>query len=187
MKYIVVTSKHHYGFCLFDTKTTDYNIVKSTPFGKDILKILSDECQKQGIKFGIYFSLIDWHLGHQFDPNNNHLISSAMETVIKEQLTALMTNNGNIEDVWFDMSQQTTKQSIEFSEIVRKYQPLAAINGRIWNNKGDFRTLGDNQIPSEALEGVWQTPASIYHETWGYREWQERKNPKEKARELLES
>ena len=187
MKYIVVTSKHHYGFCLFDTKTTDYNIVKSTPFGKDILKILSDECQKQGIKFGIYFSLIDWHLGHQFDPNNNNLISSAMETVIKEQLTELMTNYGNIVEVWFDMSQPTPKQSTEFSEIVRKYQPLAAINGRIWNNKGDFRTLGDNQIPSEALEGVWQTPASIYHETWGYREWQERKNPKEKARELLES
>src|SRR5699024_1855018 len=174
MKYIVATSKHHDGFCLFDTKTTDYNIVKSTPFGKDILKLLSDECQRQGIKFGIYFSLIDWHLGHQFDSNNNNLIPSAMENVIKEQLTELMTNYGEIVEVWFDMSHPTKKQSTEFSEIIRKYQPLAGINGRIWNNKGDFRTLEDNQIPSEVLEGIWQTPASIYHETWGYREWQER-------------
>lgn len=187
MKYIVVTSKHHDGFCLFDTKTTDYNIVKSTPFEKDLLKLLSDECQRQGIKFGIYFSLIDWHLGHEFDHNNNNLIPSAMETVIKEQLTELMTNYGEIVEVWFDMSQPTPKQSEAFSEIVRKYQPLAAINGRIWNNEGDFRTLGDNQIPTEILEGIWQTPASIYHETWGYREWQERKNPSEKARKLLES
>src|SRR5699024_2708493 len=144
MKYIVVTSKHHDGFCLFDTKTTDYNIVKSTPFGKDILKILSHECQKQAIKFGIYFSLIDWHLGHQFNTNHNNLISSAMETGIKERLTELMTNYGNSVEVWFGMSQPTPKQSTALSEIVRKYQPLAASDGRTWNNKGDFRTLGDN-------------------------------------------
>jgi len=187
MNYIVITSKHHDGFCLFDTKTTDYNTVESTPFGKDILDILSKECKEQGIKFGIYYSLIDWKQGHEFNYDNNNKIPDSIMTTIKKQLTELMTNYGEIVEVWFDMSHPSLEQSELLSRIVRKHQPSAAINGRIWNNKGDFRTLKDNQIPLETLEGAWQTPASIYQETWGYRKWQNRENPIIKARTLLKN
>lgn len=186
MKYLVITSKHHDGFCLFDTKTTDYNVVQSTPFKKDIIKLFADECERQGLKFVLYYSLVDWHAGHEYDYNNNNLISPTIEKLIKIQLTELMTNYGEISEIWFDMSHPTKNQSKEFVEIVRKFQPKAAINGRIWNNMGGFRTLGDNQIPTEHLEGLWQTPASIYNETWSYREWQEHKGVNEKAKELLE-
>lgn len=90
-----------------------------------------------------------------------------MEAVIEQQLTELMTNYGEIVEVWFDMGNPTPEQSAKFSRIVQTHQPNAAINGRIWNNAGDFRTLDDNQVPDKKQEGAWQTPASIYNETWG--------------------
>ncbi len=61
MKYLVITSKHHDGFCMWDTKLTDYNIVNWTPFKRDIIGELSRECRKQGLQFGIYYSVRDWH------------------------------------------------------------------------------------------------------------------------------
>ena len=61
MKYLVVTSKHHDGFCMFNTKLTDYNIVAATPFARDPLKELSEECSKQDLKFCTYYSIMDWH------------------------------------------------------------------------------------------------------------------------------
>ncbi len=62
MKYMVITSKHHEGFCLFDTDATDYNVMDATPFKRDIIKELSKECAKQGIKFGVYYSQSkDWY------------------------------------------------------------------------------------------------------------------------------
>lgn len=185
MRYIVITSKHHDGFSMFDTKTTDYDVVDSTPYGKDPMKALADECRSQGLKFGFYFSLVDWHQGHAFDGNNNNPIPPSMEPVIKKQIRELMTNYGDIAEVWFDMSSPTRKQSEEFTGIVRDLQPHAAINSRVWNNKGDFRTLGDNETPDVALDGPWQTPASIYHATWGYRSWQKRDDLDGKIRDLV--
>ncbi|WP_165444935.1 alpha-L-fucosidase [Gracilibacillus phocaeensis] len=185
MHYIVITSKHHDGFAMFDTDTTDYNIVKQTPYGQDPLKQLAEECHKQDLKFGVYFSLVDWHQGHAFDDNNNNPIPVSMEQVIEQQLRELMTNYGPIAEVWFDMSSPTLEQSIKFSSMVHELQPEAAVNSRIWNNKGDFRTLADNQVPFNTLDAPWQTPASIYHETWGYRKWQERHDFSGKVRDLI--
>ncbi|MFC8827936.1 alpha-L-fucosidase [Streptomyces sp. NPDC057137] len=185
MRYVVITSKHHDGFSMFDTATTDYDVTDATPYGKDPLKALADECRSQGLKFGFYFSLVDWHQGHDFDGGNNNPIPASMEPVIKAQIRELMTNYGDIAEVWFDMSSPTDAQSEEFAGIVRELQPKAAVNSRVWNNKGDFRTLGDNEIPSVALDGAWQTPASIYHDTWGYRSWQVRDDLPGKIRDLV--
>lgn len=186
MRYIVITSKHHDGFAMFDTDTTEYDIVDSTPYGEDPLKKLADECRDQGLEFGVYFSLVDWNQGHEFDYNNNNPIPEEMEPFIERQLRELMTNYGPISEVWFDMSSPTAEQSKKFSNIVRELQPQAAINSRIFNNEHDFRTLGDNQVPPVTLDGAWQTPASIYNETWGYRSWQVRDDFSGKVRELVE-
>ena len=183
--YIVVTSKHHDGFAMFDTKSTDFNIVKRTPFGKDPLKLLSTACRKISLGFGVYFSLVDWHAGHGFDPDNNNPIPASMEPLIEQQLRELMTNYGPIVEIWFDMSSATPEQSKRFKQIVRELQPQAAINGRIWNNEGDFVTLGDNEAPPPGLLPPFETPASIYHETWGYRSWQKREDAESKIRELV--
>lgn len=187
MKYIVITSKHHDGFSMFKTDTTDYNIVDSTPYAKDPLKLLAEECRHHGLKLGIYFSLIDWHQGHEYDLNNCNPIPESMESIIEEQLRELLTNYGPIAELWFDMSFPTIAQSKKFANIVHELQPGAVVNSRIWNNIGDFRTLGDNEVPSVALDGPWQTPASIYHSTWGYRSWQERTDLTGKVKELVKS
>ena len=153
-RYIVVTSKHHDGFVMFDTATTDYNIVKRTPFGKDPLKLLSEACRKVGLGFGVYFSLVDWHAGHVPEvQHNSNPIPASMEPLIERQLRELMTNYGRIAEVWFDMSAPTPEQSRRFAAIVRELQPQAAINGRIWNNAGDFVTLGDNEAPPPSPVG----------------------------------
>ena len=66
MKYITITSRHHDGFSMFDTKMSDYNIVQSTPYRKDIIKLLAEECRKQGIKLFFYYSLLDWNRDDYF-------------------------------------------------------------------------------------------------------------------------
>ncbi len=184
-RYIVVTSKHHDGFVMFDTKSTDYNIVKRTPFGKDPLKLLSAACRRIGLGFGVYFSLVDWHAGHTPETeHNSNPIPAAMEPLIERQLRELMTDYGPIAEVWFDMSAPTPEQSRKFAAIVRELQPQAAINGRIWNNAGDFVTLGDNEAPPPSMQPPFEVPASIYHATWGYRSWQTRDDLPGKVREL---
>jgi alpha-L-fucosidase len=184
-RYLVVTSKHHDGFAMFETASTDYDIVDRTPFAKDPLKLLSEACRRQGLGFGVYFSLVDWHAGHAFDPNNDNPIPAAMEPLIERQLRELMSNYGPIAEVWFDMSTPTPEQSRRFAAIVRELQPQAAINGRIWHNQGDFVTLGDNQSPPPTMRPPFEVPASIYHDTWGYRSWQQRDDLDGKVRELV--
>lgn len=175
--YLVITSKHHDGFCMFKTRTTDFNIVEKTPYGKDLLKELSEVCREENYKFGVYFSLVDWNLGHDYDPDNWNTIPKIIEEKLAQQLTELMTGYGDICEVWFDMSRPTKEQSKRFKEIVRKYQPMAMINGRLGNDEGDFKTFWDNEIPTTAPEGPWQTPQSIYPDTWGYRSWQAHEEP----------
>src|SRR5699024_11128541 len=114
MQYIVITSKHHDGFAMFDTDTTDDKIVKQTALGKDPLKLLSDACEKHGLGFGVYFSLVDWHQGHDFDHNNNNTISSSIEIVLTDQILKLMSYYLSIVEIWFDMSSTTDRQSSDF-------------------------------------------------------------------------
>lgn len=181
MRYILVTAKHHDGFCMFDTKTTDFTIVKQTPFGQDLIKLLAEECARQDMKFGVYFSLIDWNLGHNYDPDNLNTIPREMEDILCEQLRELVSGYGELCELWFDMSTPTPEQSLRFKEIVRKHRPNAMINGRIGNGMGDFITFWDNEIPVQAPESPWQTPQSIYRDTWGYRSWQVHDDIEERA------
>lgn len=185
MKYVVVTSKHHDGFSMFDTETTGYDITDRTPYAKDPLKQLSEECRGQGLKFGVYFSLVDWSQGHGFDPDNNNPIPASMEPLVQRQLRELMTGYGPVSEVWFDMSAPTREQSRRFARTVHDLQPGATVSSRVWNNAGDFRVMGDNEVPDVALDGAWQTPASVYHETWGYRSWQKREDKAGKIRDLV--
>ena len=193
MRYLVITSKHHDGFCLFDTKTTDYNSVRSA-CKRDIVAELAAACKKNELAFGVYFSLIDWHCpwalpisSHNSDriPEKHHAYNVA-------QLTELMTNYGEICELWLDMGHPTRQQSQEMYDLVHGLQKNIMINGRIWNDKGDFATMADNEMP-ELPEGryelnvPWQTPASIYKETWGYKSWQERTDIQRKIRILTES
>jgi len=110
MNYITITSRHHDGFSMFDSKVTDYDIVDATPYGKDVLKALAEECRKQGVKLFFYYSLLDWNRDDYFPrgrtgkgiPGRGEGEWEEYITFMKAQLKELLTNYGEIGGIWFD-------------------------------------------------------------------------------------
>jgi len=110
MKYITITSKHHDGFAMFDSKVSDYNIVARTPYKKDVLKALAEECRRQGIKLFFYYSQLDWHHPDYFPRGRTGLDTGRPEQgsfpryleYMDAQLRELLTNYGDIAGIWFD-------------------------------------------------------------------------------------
>jgi alpha-L-fucosidase len=111
MKYITITSRHHDGFAMFDSKVSDWNIVARTPYKKDPLKMLADECHRQGIKLFFYYSQLDWHNPDYFPrgvtnwPNgrpDHGDFNRYLDEYMDGQLTELLTNYGAIGGIWFD-------------------------------------------------------------------------------------
>lgn len=111
MNYITITSKHHDGFAMWDSQVSDYNIVKRTPYGKDVLKMLSDECKKQGIKLFFYHSQLDWHhpdyfprgrTGGSYTGRPDSGDWNRYLDYMDAQLSELLTNYGEVGGIWFD-------------------------------------------------------------------------------------
>ena len=186
MKSIVFTSKHHDGFCMYHSKYTDYNIVDATPFKRDAMKELSEACQRQGVKFAVYFSLIDWHFpGNTITPHNADAVTPEHHRFNMKQVEEIMTQYGPVSEIWFDMGSLTGEQSKELYDLVTRLQPQCMISGRLGNDRGDFSVMGDNQIPDYKIGTPWQTAASFFKETWSYRSWQERGSLDAKVDEKL--
>ena len=189
MRSIVITTKHHDGFCMFKTATTDYNSVDATPTKRDYVKEISDACRRGGINFAIYFSLIDWHFPHAYpiSSHNCDFITPQHHEFTKAQVTELLTNYGPVSELWFDMGSNRPEQSKELYELVHKLQPNCMVSGRLGNGWYDFAVMADNTYPEGALQAPWQSAASMFDETWSYRSWQERGNKHVKAMEKLRS
>jgi alpha-L-fucosidase len=110
MKYITITSKHHDGFAMFDSKVSDYNIVSRTPYKKDVLKALADECRRQGLKLFFYYSQLDWHHPDYFPRGRTGRDAGRPEQgnwpryleYMNGQLRELLTGYGEIGGIWFD-------------------------------------------------------------------------------------
>lgn len=174
-KYIVVTSKHHDGFCLFDSKLTDYDIVDATPFGRDPLKELVAECQKQGIKLGFYYSQTqDWHHPHGHGNDWDYVeeekdFAGYIENYVKPQVRELLSNYGPIAIMWFDTPMRiAAEQSQSLLDFCHQLQPDCLVSGRIGNAVGDYGCTADNLIPSRAMSADWESPTTM-NETWGYK------------------
>ena len=177
MKCIVLTSKHHDGFCLFDSKYTKFDVVDATPYKKDIVKELAEACKRHDLKFGVYFSLIDWDYEGALpfeNVNNSDVIPDLHHQYNLNQVEELLSNYGDISEIWFDMGAPTYAQSKDIATLVKRLQPNCMISGRLWNDQGDFVVMGDNKQPDFKMGVPWQTPASMFDETWSYRSWQKR-------------
>lgn len=187
MKSIVITAKHHDGFALYDTDYSDFGVIEATPHDQDIIKKLAEATREQGLDFGVYFSLIDWDYENALpiSSHNSDSIPPKHHQFNLNQVEELMTEYGPISEIWFDMGKPTLEQSRQLKELVKRYQPNTLVSGRLWNDQGDFVVMGDNVSPDFRMGTLWQTPASMFDETWGYRSWQERGNPEEKAAEKL--
>ncbi|HNX12989.1 MAG TPA: alpha-L-fucosidase [Paludibacteraceae bacterium] len=189
MRSIVFTSKHHDGFCMYQSKYTDFNIVDATPYKRDLMKELAEACKRGGIDFAVYFSLIDWHFpqAYPISSHNADPLTPEHYTFNLKQVEEIMTNYGPISEIWFDMGSLTAEQSRGLYELVNRLQPECMISGRLGNNYVDFSVMADNEYPDYKIGVPWQTAASMFDETWGYRSWQERGNAQDKVNEKIAS
>jgi len=211
MKYIVITSKHHDGFCLWDSKVTNYDIMDATPFKRDILKELAVACKKRGVKLCFYHSIMDWHhpdAQAPFYPNYNDTSKSNpnfdryVDTYLKPQIAELIANYGPLGVLWFDgewIKDWTEPKGKDMYAYIRGLQPSIIINNRVGKGRqgmeglskssedaGDFGTP-EQQIPPTGLPGVdWETCMTI-NDTWGFKAYDENwKSTEELVRNLAD-
>lgn len=181
MNYIIITSKHHDGFAMWDSKFTDFDIMDASPCKKDIIKMLADACAEEGIKFGVYYSNPDWHHNnHTMNDTSfsvNERFDDAYMTFSKNQLTELLTHYGLMLEIFFDMGKPTVEQSAAWAKTVRDLQPNCLVSGRVMNRQGDFYTMSDNGEPATPIDTPWEVPCTFTAKpghTWGYKSWVKR-------------
>ena len=175
-KYIVLTSKHHDGFCMYQSAETDYSIADGTPYGRDTLKALAEACQREGIKLGLYYSQTqDWHhpdgFGNDWDYDAEAQDFGAyIDNYVKPQVREILTNYGPIAIIWFDTPRIISRQqSQSLLDLVHELQPDCLVCGRLGNKLGDYATAQDNAIPPDLQAEIdWETPATI-NDTWGFK------------------
>ena len=190
MKYLIITSKHHDGFCMFDSKLTDYNLVAATPFRRDAIAELAKACADEAIHFGIYYSQLDWH--HATRPGVQPRIPNFLKYMeyMKGQLQELLTRYGPFGSLFFDgdwMPQWNNRRGREVETLCRRLQPQVVINDRIGKRPliknlgallkvpqavspprvGDYATPEQN-IPPEVPACDWETCMTM-NDSWGYK------------------
>lgn len=197
MKYIVITSKHHEGFGLWDSEVSDYDVIDVSPFKRDIIKELAEACKKQGIIFCFYYSIVDWHhphaqgnlypnynIGQRDDPSVvNPKFPKYFKNYMKPQVKELLTNYGDVGVVWFDgdwISDYTTEMGKELYDFIRDIQPNTIVNNRVdkgrmgmegmdkeGNFAGDFGTP-EQEIPDTGIDSDWEACMTM-NGSWGYK------------------
>jgi alpha-L-fucosidase len=188
MKYIVITAKHHDGFAMFDSKANPFNIVAATPFHRDPLRELADECRKQGLKLGFYYSQDqDWTapgasailranhdpVTHHWDKAQDGDFDSYLHTKAIPQIKELLTNYGDFPAVvWFDTptANMTPARAAEIVALLNQHPNL------IWNNrlgggyKGDTETP-EQYIPPQGFPGRDWEACMTMNDTWGFKSY----------------
>ena len=174
MKYIVLTTKHHDGFCLFDTKQTDYNIMNG-PLKRDVTKELALACRKQGIAFGAYHSVCDWHhpAFPRTSPGGNVARAksdmAAYRRYLHAEMTELLENYGPLVVMWFDVPQDFDQVAgLENVRLCRTLQPDILVNNRAGGGCGDFDTP-EQTIGGFQMARPWESCMTISaHDHWAW-------------------
>ncbi len=197
MKYIVITTKHHDGFCLWNSEVTDYDIMDASPFKRDILDELAEACRREGLKMCFYYSIVDWHhpqaqaplypnynAGQKDKSVFNPEFPEYYENYLKPQIKELLTEYGDVGVVWFDgdwIPDYTTEMGKDLYAFIREIQPNTIVNNRVdkgrngmagltkeGNYAGDFGTP-EKEVPDTGFDGVdWESCITM-NRTWGYK------------------
>lgn len=196
MKYIVITSKHHDGFCLWDSKVSDYDVMDFAPIHRDLLQELKDACDRQGIKLCFYHSIMDWHhpdaqgphyptynTGEKSNPNFVRYYDSYLKPQVEE-----LVKRFDPFVMWFDgewIPEYTHEQGLEMYQLVRSMKPGIIVNNRVDKgrkgmqgmNAEDQEYAGDFGTPEqEILEGTssndWESCMTM-NDSWGFKSWDE--------------
>ncbi len=180
MKYIVFTTKHHDGFAMYGSQSSDYNIVTRTPFKRDPLKELAEACRKQGLRLGVYYSLgRDWqdpdvptkdgYRSNTWDypDESKKVFARYFERKVKPQITELLSNYGPIGVVWFDTPEEiSAAESQELVKLIHKLQPNCIINSRVGHGLGDY-LVSEQKIPGSSDTKPWETCMTL-NKHWAY-------------------
>jgi len=185
IRYIVLTSKHHDGYCLFRSEVSDYSSYGF--FGRDLCRELAEACREAGLGLGFYYShTLDWHeknaAGNYYSdfgtpahnrnswdfPEDEIDFEQYLEEKCFPQVRELLTNYGELKLIWFDFPHDITReQSARLRNLVKSIQPDCLINSRIAHNLSDYESLGDNSLPSVPL-GIPMECLVTMNDTWGY-------------------
>ena len=212
MKYIIITSKHHDGFALFNSKVSRYDLVDASPYHKDAIKALANAAHAQGLKFGVYYSIMDWHHADAQAPDvpgyhtrgwSNPNFGRYVETYMKPQLKELLAQYPNIDVLWFDgewIADWNNERGAELYNWLRAIKPGLIINNRVGKDRqgmsglskgsgvglGDFGTP-EQRVPPEGLPGVdWESCITM-NDTWGYKSFDDNwKDSKTLLRTLID-
>ncbi|GAA3651458.1 alpha-L-fucosidase [Flavivirga jejuensis] len=195
MKYVVITSKHHDGFALFDSESSEYDMIDATPYKADAVKELYQACLNEGLDFGVYYSHgNDWNdggdgnyanvkkindsLGIYTHPSGKNLWDPSPNTHAEyyesksyPQIKELIALLPKLRLIWFDGEGFTTEeQSFKFYKMVYNANPNILVNRRVGWEFGDYLDAGDNKIPSakEKLDKYWETCGTT-NNSWGYK------------------
>ncbi len=179
MKYITLTTKHHDGFCLWDTRQTGFNTM-NTPYKKDVIGQLADACHKRKMPFCLYYSIADWNQPNYPNQGRHHELPPQPQDspdwdkymhFLKEQVRELCTNYGEIHGFWWDMNVPVFKDT-SINNMIRKLQPKAVINNRGFDD-GDFGTPErDYDNPATEAKGFdkpVEACQSVGMESWGFK------------------
>jgi alpha-L-fucosidase len=173
-RYLVITAKHHEGFAMYGSKALPYNIVDATPYHQDPMKSLSEACRREGVKFGFYYSqFLDWHEpnggGNKWDfseSNKNYRLYYDAKSI--PQIRELLSNYGPLGLIWFDMPGGLSRdETASFMDEVRHLQPQCLVSSRVGNGFGDFRDLGDSELPPNPVNGAWEA-LFTHNDSWGF-------------------
>lgn len=176
MKYIVITSKHHDGFAMFDSAASNWNIVKASPFGRDPLKELAAACQKHGIRLGFYYSQAqDWNnpggaaAGGHWEPAQDGDMTDYIKRVAVPQVREILTKYGKVSCLWWDTPVDMTKERADLLLPLLKLQPGIIYNNRLGGGyRGDTETP-EQYIPATGFPGRdWETCMTM-NDTWGFK------------------
>ena len=191
MKYITITSKHHDGFAMFDSKISDWDIVDRTPYGKDVLKLLKEECDRQGIKLFFYYSQLDWHnpdyfprgrTGQDYTGRPESGNWNSYIQYMNTQLSELLSNYGEIGGIWFDGMWDQWDANWQLDKtysLIHKLQPGALIgsNHHMAPFPGEDFQMFERDLPGENTMGFNQTSSiselplemcETMNGSWGY-------------------
>jgi alpha-L-fucosidase len=177
MKYIVITTKHHDGFALFDSAVTDWDVM-ATPYGRDVIAQLAEACRRGGVRLGLYYSIVDWH-HPDYLPRRDWELASRPEAgasmdryvgFMKSQLKELLRNYGDVGVLWFDGQWESTwtpDRAHDLYDYVRGLRPSVVVNNRVGHGLGDFGTP-EQEIPATGTPGVdWETCMTM-NRNWGF-------------------
>ncbi len=178
MRYMILTARHHDGFCLFDSKVSDFTSVKCSPGHRDYVAEYVEACRESGLKVGLYYSEMDWRFPGYFHYKTDRENAEAMRSQCHEQVLELMSNYGKIDILWYDglwlahdPKTDTTDSPVfwrgkELNDQVRRLQPHIVINNRL-GDPADFDTPEGAIHPPKDPERPWECCKTMTH-GWGY-------------------